>query len=59
MPARSGNEGPEPVVLGKVGAPHGVQGWVKVFSFTDPPAGIMSYPSWDVALGAVVRRSAG
>jgi 16S rRNA processing protein RimM len=56
MTARSGDDGPEPVVLGKVGAPHGVQGWVKVFSFTDPPEGIMSYPSWDVALGTVVRR---
>jgi len=31
------------VVLGRVGAPHGVRGWVKVFSYTDPPEAIASY----------------
>jgi 16S rRNA processing protein RimM len=34
------------VVLGQVGAPHGVQGWVKVTSYTDPAAGITTYPRW-------------
>lgn len=56
MTARSGDGLPKPVVLGKIGAPHGVQGWVKVFSYTDPPESIASYPSWDVALGNAVRR---
>ena len=43
-------------MLGKVGAPHGVQGWVKVHSYTDPPEGIAKYPVWDVVRGTEVRR---
>jgi 16S rRNA processing protein RimM len=34
------------VVLGRVGAPHGVRGWVKVTSYTDPVAGIAGYREW-------------
>jgi 16S rRNA processing protein RimM len=34
------------VVLGRVGAPHGVHGWVKVSSYTEPAAGIADYPQW-------------
>jgi 16S rRNA processing protein RimM len=34
------------VVLGRVGAPHGVRGWVKVSSYTEPAAGIADYPQW-------------
>jgi 16S rRNA processing protein RimM len=56
MTARSGDDGRQPVVLGKVGAPFGVQGWVKVFSYTDPPQGIASYAEWEVVRGTEVRR---
>ena len=56
MTARDGVEGRETVVLGRVGAPHGVQGWVKVFSYTEPPEGITDYPAWDVVQGTEVRR---
>lgn len=56
MTARTGEDGREPVVLGRVGAPHGVRGWVKVFSFTEPPEGITDYPKWDVVRGTEVRR---
>lgn len=56
MTARSGSAGTGPVVLGRVGAPHGVQGWVKVHSYTDPPDGIAGYGAWDVVLGNEVRR---
>jgi 16S rRNA processing protein RimM len=56
MTARPGDEGREPVVLGRVGAPFGVQGWVKVFSYTDPPEGIVSYPAWDIVRGTEIRR---
>jgi 16S rRNA processing protein RimM len=56
MTARTGEDGREPVVLGRVGAPHGVQGWVKVFSYTEPPEGITDYPEWDVVRGTEVRR---
>lgn len=41
-----GDDSARAVVLGRVGAPHGVQGWVKVTSYTDPVAGIASYPRW-------------
>lgn len=31
------------VVLGKVGRVHGIKGWLKLNSFTSPPANILSY----------------
>jgi len=34
------------VVLGRFGAPFGVQGWVKLTSYTDPPEGIVGYTTW-------------
>ena len=36
------------VLLGRIGAPFGVQGWVKVTSYTDPPEGIAAYRRWEV-----------
>jgi 16S rRNA processing protein RimM len=46
------------VVLGRVGAPFGVQGWVKVNSYTDPPEGIAGYGSWElVRAGHAERRT--
>jgi 16S rRNA processing protein RimM len=44
------------VVLGRIGAPHGVQGWVKVTSYTDPAAGIADYRQWTLLQGGQVRR---
>jgi len=58
MTARTVGKGRQPVVLGKVGAAFGVQGWVKVFSCTVPPQGIASYPEWEVVRGSEVRRMA-
>jgi 16S rRNA processing protein RimM len=46
MTTQRGPASPGVVVLGRLGATHGVQGWVKVTSFTDPPAGIANYPRW-------------
>ena len=40
------------IVLGRLGAPWGVKGSIKVESFTDPPAGILRYPVWYVATAA-------
>jgi 16S rRNA processing protein RimM len=37
------------VVLGRFGAPWGVQGWIKVQSYTDPPDGLLGYGTWCVA----------
>lgn len=46
------------VVLGRIGAPFGVQGWVKVTSYTDPAEGIVAYGSWDlVRAGQAERRT--
>jgi 16S rRNA processing protein RimM len=36
------------VVLGRVGGTFGVQGWLKVNSYTDPPANILEYDAWRV-----------
>ncbi|MCZ8131534.1 MAG: ribosome maturation factor RimM [Steroidobacteraceae bacterium] len=37
------------VVLGRLTAPWGVKGWIKAESYTDPPAGILDYPTWFLA----------
>lgn len=37
------------VVVGTVGGPFGVQGWVKVRSFTEPPENLLAYRPWQVA----------
>lgn len=36
------------VTLGRVTGVFGVQGWVKVWSYTDPPDGILEYPRWRI-----------
>jgi 16S rRNA processing protein RimM len=33
-------------VLGRVASAHGVRGWLKVLSFTEPPEGLLRYPVW-------------
>jgi len=33
------------VVLGRFGAPFGVQGWVRLESYTEPPEQVLSYPA--------------
>jgi 16S rRNA processing protein RimM len=38
------------VVLGNFGAPHGVRGWVKVFSYTSPVENIFEYPLWQIEI---------
>ncbi|MGH8235761.1 MAG: ribosome maturation factor RimM [Steroidobacteraceae bacterium] len=43
------------VVLGQVGGPFGVQGWVKVQSYTDPPANILEYGRWQLGRAGLWR----
>jgi 16S rRNA processing protein RimM len=50
--------GERPVVIGRIGAPFGVQGWVKVQSYTDPLEGIAGYPVWELHRGASLGRKA-
>ncbi len=45
-------EGVNWVVVGKIGAPHGVKGWVKLNSFTDPEDNIASYRPWRLRHGS-------
>jgi len=33
-------------VVGRFGAPYGVKGWVRVVSYTDPPANLLIYRPW-------------
>ena len=35
-------------MMGQLTGAHGVKGWVKVFSFTDPPANILGYKQWQL-----------
>lgn len=35
-----------PVLLGRINGLFGVRGWLKVYSYTDPPANILTYPHW-------------
>mgnify|MGYP001429266937 FL=1 len=34
------------VFVGKVSSPHGIKGWLKVVSYTDPIENILSYKEW-------------
>lgn len=44
------------VILGQVGAPHGVRGWIRVTSSTRPPEAILDFGVW--WLGAPERAQA-
>lgn len=37
---------PDRVIVGRITGPFGVRGWVKVMSFTDPPAQVLEFPLW-------------
>jgi len=34
------------ILIGKISRPHGIKGWVKVISYTDPIENILSYKKW-------------
>lgn len=36
----------EYVIVGKLGATHGIQGWLKLYSFTEPAENILAYKPW-------------
>lgn len=40
------NNNNKKVIIGKIGAPFGVEGFVKVYSFTDPASNILEYKTW-------------
>jgi 16S rRNA processing protein RimM len=42
------SEGDRIVVMGRIGGSFGVQGWVKVNSYTEPPGNILDYEVWQL-----------
>ena len=42
-------------MVGAVGAPFGVRGWVHVYSFTDPPENLLGYEPWQIAAATAWR----
>ena len=36
----------ELVIVGSIGSPYGIKGWVKISSFTEPRTNILSYRPW-------------
>lgn len=36
------------VVMGRITAPYGVRGWVKLQPYTQQPQGLLGYPEWQV-----------
>lgn len=36
----------ELVTVGKIGSSHGVRGWMRLYSFTDPPQKVLEYAPW-------------
>lgn len=42
--AKSTEKSAEPVLLGRISGVFGVEGWVKLFSYTDPREAILDYP---------------
>jgi 16S rRNA processing protein RimM len=41
----------ELIALGRISGVHGVRGWVKVFSYTDPRENVLGYPEWWLTRG--------
>lgn len=41
--------GPGRVLLGRISGLFGVDGWVKVYSYTEPPSNILEYSPWFVS----------
>ena len=56
MSGADGDDDSRLIVLGKMLAPFGVKGWVKVTSFTEPPEGILKYKKWSVVKNGSERR---
>lgn len=39
------------VIIGRLGTSHGVTGWLKLYSFTDPISKIFEYSDWQISHG--------
>ena len=45
---------PPRIEVGRLGAPHGVRGWLRVQSFTDPPQRLFEWRHWHLESGGGV-----
>jgi 16S rRNA processing protein RimM len=36
----------EPIVVGRIAAPYGIKGWLRIASFTVPPENLLHYTPW-------------
>lgn len=43
------------LVVGKIGAPHGVRGWVRITSYTEESDGIFDFSPWKLTIQGDVR----
>lgn len=39
------------VVIGRLGRPHGINGWMRIISFTEPEESLLDYPDWFIERG--------
>lgn len=44
--ASGGNEPERRIIIGRIAGVHGIHGWLKLFSYTDPRENIFSYQPW-------------
>ena len=44
------------ILLGNVSGSHGLQGWVKIFSYTDPIEAILEYSPWTLLKGEETKQ---
>jgi 16S rRNA processing protein RimM len=49
---------PRAIEVGRLGAAHGVRGWLRVQSYTDPPQRLFEWPSWQLQSANGVTREA-
>lgn len=45
----------ETLIVGKIGAPYGVKGWVKINSYTEEPKNIFGYAPWTLGVDQTVE----
>ena len=46
----------EQIIVGRIDAPYGVNGWVRIFSYTEPIERILDYSPWQVVKRGVEQR---
>jgi 16S rRNA processing protein RimM len=51
LPKNKPQDDSEIVIIGKVGAPYGIKGWSKIFSYTVPIENILDYQPWLISTG--------